>query len=97
VLYLSQSNGIIYADDVIEQTKKSVSTYTKEEFSKWSAVVSEEIVRQCLRYSTANVCLMCRYANSYRSVIQMLKLRGVNITTPIMGVSEKMVEKILSC
>lgn len=92
VLYLSVSNGIVCADDLIQRDSISISSFDNDRFKKWSAVISEEISRVCLLFMTPKVYLMCRSYNSYYLISDILSRRGIRVYTPIAGVKGDIVK-----
>jgi hypothetical protein len=95
VLYLSSIFGVAYSDDIIPRSAKHVSSIHGVDFMKWSYIVSEEIVRECIHHQTLNVVLICKSKYNLELVEEILRGRGINIETPISGKSTRDIPYIL--
>jgi hypothetical protein len=95
VFYLSTQYGISYADDVIKQSSLNISKMTKDAWTKWSGIISEEIIRQCIKRQTSTVYIMCKVKYNYDMIIKNLEARGLEVKTPILGCSSSLIPQRL--
>lgn len=95
VLYLCNKAGISYSDDVIEYEPLPLYRLDRASFRKWSMIISEQIIRECLKYSTLNVYIMCQTGN-YMMIKAILESRGINVYAPLLGVRGSIREKLSS-
>ena len=95
VLYLTTENGIVYSDDKVNKTKKSLNSYSKDDFERWSQIIAEEIIRQCISRSTSKVYIMNTSRLLYKRLISILEIRGVEVVTPIMGCTANIIRSRL--
>lgn len=87
--YLSCSKGLVYYDTFL------TDEVVRKETHIWDLVVSEQIYRLCLSFSIKEVWMMTRFRNEYQGLIGMLNRRGIKVYTPIHGVNEDNIPKVL--
>src|SRR5574344_195736 len=61
----------------------------------WYEIIVEGITRVCISNGTLTVYLMNRNCNQYKPIINKLRTRGLQVFTPIMGVSSYNIRKFL--
>lgn len=84
-LYLSSYCGLVYADDVITQSPVYLYRFSTSSLRKWSAVVAEQIYRECLNHCVSVIHLMTKNRSLYKFLINNLKLRGVRVILPLLS------------
>lgn len=86
VIYLSFERGIVYQDDIVKASNTPIYKYPFPKRKIWVSIIVEQIVRECLMYSTRKVYLMIDKLACYALLVDELKRRGVEVMIPFIGV-----------
>lgn len=90
VVYLSESNGIVYYDSYIKERNKRV-----KKNKLWSVIIGEQIFRLCFSYSVTEVYLMNTSRYEYKILKEFLRHKGLRVYNPIEGYKEDSVFEVL--
>ena len=89
--YLSSSKGLVFYDDYIEKEARKFP-----DDALWVDRVAEQIVSQCVEFSTLNVCFMSITVDSYSTLIESLRCKGLKVTLPLVNYRVGCIGKVLS-
>lgn len=84
VLYISVKFGLTFADDYVTQSPTPLYKYNLPQIKLWSKAVAEQIFRECLNQCVSRVYLMIAHIGYYDYLIKELKLRGIQVFTPLL-------------
>jgi hypothetical protein len=85
VMYISVKHGLVFADDLVDQSPKHLYSYNTAQIDIWSKVVAEQIFRECLKRMVSKVFLMVRRRGNYQPLMKELKVRGIQVITPFLS------------
>lgn len=86
VIYLTSERGIVYQDEVISASSTPMYKYPFPKRKIWVSVVVEQIVRECIMFSTRKVYFMIDKLSCYALLVEELKRRGVDVKLPFIGI-----------
>jgi hypothetical protein len=86
VLYMTSSNGLSYADDVVKAPDMPLYKHTREWHIRYNVIIAEEMSRKCIQFQTSRLIFMRRYVyDSLDISCDILKAKGVEVIQPILG------------
>lgn len=96
VFYLTSSNGVSYADDIVKAPDMSVYRYDNLRRIKYSTIIAEEMSRKCIQFQTPKLYFMRRSVyDNLDLACDILKAKGVQVIQPIQGCSIEKAKSIL--